>query len=183
MFKASAKTVSALRSMTFNQTMIRVKDQQKSMAFYRDVLGMTLIATRHFPQWNFSLYYLVSMPPGEAYTFSPESDKAQDYLKNGSYGCTLELTHNYGTESDDAFHYHNGNTDPLGFGHLGFLVHDVPAVLASLTCEPLYVNGTTSATITDPDGYHVQLQASPKKDGISFHHTMLRVSDMEKSKS
>ena len=33
----------------------------------------------------------------------------------------LELTHNHGTEKDDAFHVHTGNSEPLGFGHIGFL--------------------------------------------------------------
>lgn len=37
----------------------------------------------------------------------------------------LELTHNHGTEDDPAFAYHNGNTDPRGFGHVGFLCDDL----------------------------------------------------------
>ena len=31
----------------------------------------------------------------------------------------LELTWNYGTESDPNFNYHNGNDQPQGFGHIG----------------------------------------------------------------
>ena len=33
--------------------------------------------------------------------------------------ATLELTHNWGTESDDTT-FHSGNEDPKGYGHIGF---------------------------------------------------------------
>jgi lactoylglutathione lyase len=40
----------------------------------------------------------------------------------------LELTHNWGTESDESFPgYHSGNSDPKGFGHIGLAVPDVYA--------------------------------------------------------
>ena len=41
---------------------------------------------------------------------------------------TVELTYNYGTEKDDAFAYHNGNSDPRGFGHIGVAVDDLHKV-------------------------------------------------------
>lgn len=35
--------------------------------------------------------------------------------------CTtaLELTHNWGSETDDSFEVHNGNSEPKGYGHIG----------------------------------------------------------------
>ena len=39
----------------------------------------------------------------------------------------LELTHNWGAENDDAVKFHDGNTDPKGFGHIAFSVPDVHA--------------------------------------------------------
>ena len=47
-----------------------------------------------------------------------------------SQPATLELTHNWGTENDANFHYHNGNSDPKGYGHIGLAVPDVDAACA-----------------------------------------------------
>jgi lactoylglutathione lyase len=46
---------------TLAQTMLRVKDPAKSLAFYRDILGMNLLSERHIgvgQSWAFSLFFL-----------------------------------------------------------------------------------------------------------------------------
>ena len=76
----------------------------------------------------------------------------------------LELTHNWGTENDPDFHYHNGNDKPQGFGHIGFSVPDVYA--ASERLERLGVEFVKRpddgkmkglAFIKDPDGYWIEI--------------------------
>lgn len=52
---------------TLAQTMMRVKDPIKSLRFYRDLLGMTLLSTRHIgvgEDWGFSLYFLAHLAEG-----------------------------------------------------------------------------------------------------------------------
>lgn len=87
--------------------MIRVKDIEKSLKFYQDVLGMSLIRTSENPNAGFNLYFL-----GYPRELGPEG-------KTSNREGLLELTWNYGTEKDDSFRYHNGNDDPQGFGHIG----------------------------------------------------------------
>jgi lactoylglutathione lyase len=96
--------------MNFSQTMLRVKDPQKSMDFYK-TLGMKLL--REYHAGDFSLYFLGSNVE--------EGADVKDLFQP-----VLELTHNHGTETDDNFKHHNGNEEgKKGFGHIGFLVDDV----------------------------------------------------------
>lgn len=95
--------------------MIRVKDADKSLKFYQDVLGMSLVRTAENPEAKFNLYFL-----GYA---SPQATAAGD--KTPSREGLLELTWNYGTEKDPSFKYHNGNDQPQGFGHICAL-HGAP---------------------------------------------------------
>ena len=105
----------------FNQTMIRIKDPKKSLAFYTDILGMTLIDQKDFESGKFSLFFLTTLHDHE--TIPSGAEEKASWLSRAR--TVLELTHNWGTESDPDFSYHNGNAEPRGFGHLGFSVPNV----------------------------------------------------------
>jgi hypothetical protein len=93
----------------FSQTMLRIKDPAKSIAFYK-ALNMQVVREAHFD--SFSLYFLAS-PTGDV-----EDTKER-------FDPVLELTHNHGTESQDDFKHYNGNEEGRqGFGHVGFLVDE-----------------------------------------------------------
>merc|ERR1719377_126665 len=119
---------------------------------------------------------------------------------NTMSGCTIELTHNHGTESDDTFKVWNGNTGgdadgPLkadapafrGFGHIAFNCDDVYEA-----CSILEENGVKFqkkpdegrmkglAFALDPDGYWIEIVAREKglfKEPYNLSQTMLRVKD------
>jgi lactoylglutathione lyase len=98
--------------------MLRVKDPHASIQFYTEMLGMTLVDSFDFPQYQFSLYFLTSLPDGESYTLQPGTKEAHDYLFTME-GVALELTHNHGTENiDSTVKYHPGNQEKDGFGHI-----------------------------------------------------------------
>ena len=153
---------------TFAQTMLRVKDAEKSLHFYCDVLGMTLVSQSHMgvgEDWGFSLYFLA---------YLSEEEKARLTDSNGGevirnmFRPVLELTHNHGTESNADFAYHNGNdTDKgqlRGYGHVGYLVDDL-----STACQYLTESGVVFkkrpeeggmrelAFVYDPDNYWVEI--------------------------
>lgn len=141
-----------------NQTMLRIRDPERSVAFYRDVLGMTLLDRYDFPDMRFSLYFM-------GYSAEPiPEDEAQRVKWVFEQPALLELTHNWGTEDDAAFAYHNGNSDPRGFGHIGISVPDVYA--ACRRFEELGVefvkrpdDGAMKglAFVKDPDGYWIEI--------------------------
>eukprot|EP01041_Mallomonas_annulata_P006951 gene6951-14111_t len=123
-------TSTITKKYTFAQTMMRVKDPVKSLHFYRDILGMSLLAEKHMgvgEEWGFSLYFLAHLPHG---TIVPPhtSAEANDFMKE-MMGPVLELTHNHGTEKNTDFRYHNGNDQESGqlrgFGHIGMLVDNL----------------------------------------------------------
>lgn len=153
--------VPGTEGFVLNQTMLRVRDPQASLAFYRDVLGMTLLQQLDFAEMKFSLYFLAYLKDGEAVPQDP-AERARFIF---SRETTLELTHNWGTESDPDFAgYHNGNDAPRGFGHLGISVPDVATACARF--EQLGVpfkkrpqDGAMKeiAFITDPDGYWIEI--------------------------
>jgi lactoylglutathione lyase len=176
---------------TWQQTMLRIKDPTKSLAFYQDLLGFTLIDKLDFPQFTFSLYFLTTLPQGETYDLTPGSQEAHDYLWNME-GVTLELTHNHGTEEGDFKGYHPGNQDNDGFGHVAMNVDDVYAAsdkLEKAGCsfkkKPDEGRMKGLAFVYDPDGYWVELVKRGDnhciKNEMNFSQTMLRIKDPSKS--
>ncbi|EKX31876.1 hypothetical protein GUITHDRAFT_149019, partial [Guillardia theta CCMP2712] len=94
------------------------------------------VTRQQFPDMKFDLYFLSTLPANEKYELEPGSDAAHRYLWTMK-GTTLELTHNYGTETDEAFKYHPGNQvaaeslaspdeaqERDGFGHVAFNCND-----------------------------------------------------------
>ena len=85
----------------FNHSMIRIKDPQASIKFY-EFLGMKVINKISMPDAKFDLYFLAYDGPGAASKGNHWTDREG----------IVELTHNYGTESDPNFKVANGNSDP-----------------------------------------------------------------------
>jgi len=50
----------AAQRPSWQQTMLRVKDPEKSIAFYEKHFGFQLIDKFIFPQWKFSVYFLAT---------------------------------------------------------------------------------------------------------------------------
>jgi lactoylglutathione lyase len=88
--------------------MIRVKDAEKSLKFYQEVFGMSLMRKLENQAAKFNLYFL---------GYPGKQGMPVDNVTSNREGL-LELTWNYGTEDDENFKYHNGNDQPQGFGHI-----------------------------------------------------------------
>ncbi|XP_033102454.1 lactoylglutathione lyase-like [Anneissia japonica] len=153
------------KEFIMQQTMYRIKDPKVSLDFYTRVLGMRLLHTFDFPSMKFSLYFMGYCKPEDI-----PADRAERAKWCFQQSGTIELTHNYGTESDPEFKgYHNGNSEPKGFGHIGLSVPDVE--VACKRFEELGVKfikkpnaGTMKglAFIQDPDGYWIEILTAHK---------------------
>jgi lactoylglutathione lyase len=141
-----------------NQTMLRIKDPEASVPFYRDVMGMTLLDRYDFPALKFSLYFM-GYPNS-----TPPEERGARIKWVFEQPALLELTHNWGTETTPGQPYHDGNSDPRGFGHIGLSVPDVGAA-----CERFEQLGVEFvkrpddgamkglAFVKDPDGYWIEI--------------------------
>jgi lactoylglutathione lyase len=127
--------------MRILHTMLRVGDLQRSIDFYTNVMGMTLLRTSENPSQHYSLAFL-------GYGRNPEH-------------AELELTYNHGVSG-----YEMGTA----YGHLAIGVPDAYAACekirasgGNVTREPGPVKGGTTviAFVTDPDGYKVELIQRP----------------------
>ncbi|WFD29781.1 lactoylglutathione lyase [Malassezia sp. CBS 17886] len=129
-------------------TMIRVKDPKPSLDFYQNVLGMVLVDTRESS--DFTLYFL--------------GYEHQGGVPRGQREGLLELTWNHGTEKDPNFHYHNGNTDPKGYGHIGVSVDNIEAACErfdrlGVRWQKRLQDGKMKniAFMLDPDDYWIEI--------------------------
>ena len=122
--------------MRMLHTMLRVGDLQRSINFYRDVLGMKLLRTTDRPEQKYSL----------AFVGYDTEDRA----------AVLELTYNHGVER-----YELGTA----YGHVAIEVDDIRATCdavrargGKVTREPGPVKGGTTviAFVEDPDGYKIE---------------------------
>jgi lactoylglutathione lyase len=119
-------------------TMIRVRDLDRSLAFYTGHLGMKLLRRKEFPSGKFTLAFV---------GYGDEADQA-----------VIELTHNWGrTEA-----YEIGT----GFGHLAVGVPDIYGACERLGRAgvpiprppgPMAHGGSVIAFVEDPDGYKIEL--------------------------
>lgn len=149
----------ATNGFVFNQTMLRIADPVRSLDFYTRIMGMTLLKRLDFEDMKFSLYFLTT---GD--DFSDISDDASERTAQ-TFGrpAMLELTHNWGDTAENT-QYHNGNSEPRGFGHIGFHVPDLEAACErfealEVTFQKRPTDGSMKeiAFIKDPDGYWIEL--------------------------
>lgn len=123
--------------MRILHTMIRVGDLDRSVQFYTEVLGMTLLRRKDYPEGDFTLAFI---------GYGAESENS-----------VLELTYNWGKD-----HYDIGT----GFGHLAIEVDDVYQATEEIRqrggkilreAGPMNAGSTIIAFVEDPDGYQVEL--------------------------
>lgn len=148
------------RGFVLNHLMLRVKDPTVSLDFYTRVMGMRVLRKLDFADMKFSLYFLHKPVEGEA---PPEGDGERTAWMFGQRGV-LELTHNWGTESDADLKYHDGNAQPQGFGHICFSVPDLDAAIKWFDDNSVpYVKRPDQgkmkdvAFVKDPDGYWIEI--------------------------
>ena len=119
-------------------TMLRVKDLEKSIDFYTNILGMSLLRVQKFENGRFTLAFV-------GYG-SEETD------------AVLELTFNW----DEPSGYDLGR----GYGHMALGVPDIYSTCEQLRDAgakiirepgPMKHGSTVIAFIEDPDGYQLEL--------------------------
>ena len=123
--------------MRILHTMLRVRDLDRSLRFYTDVLGMRLLRRNDYPEGKFTLAFV---------GYGEESDTA-----------VLELTYNWGVDK-----YELGNA----FGHVAIAVDDAHKACEEVKrrggkvvreAGPMKHGATVIAFVEDPDAYKIEL--------------------------
>lgn len=148
------------QGFVLNHSMLRVKDPAVSLNFYTRVLGMRVLRKLDFAEMKFSLYFLARVNETDEI---PEDEGPRTAWTFSQAGI-LELTHNWGTENDPEFKYHDGNQQPQGFGHICFSVPDLAAAIrwfdenqVPYIKRPEQGKMKDVAFIKDPDGYWIEI--------------------------
>ncbi|KAF0191526.1 MAG: lactoylglutathione lyase [Gammaproteobacteria bacterium] len=122
--------------MRILHTMLRVRDLERSLEFYTDVLGMRLLRRQEYPGGRFTLAFV---------GYGEEAATA-----------VIELTHNW-----DVSDYQMGDA----FGHIAIGVDDVYAACDDIKrrggkvvreAGPMKNGTTVIAFVEDPDGYKIE---------------------------
>ncbi|MHA3059641.1 lactoylglutathione lyase [Acinetobacter sp. ANC 4636] len=123
--------------MRMLHTMLRVGNLERSLAFYTEVLGMTLLRRRDYEEGRFTLAFV---------GYGDEE-----------HNTVLELTYNWDTES-----YELGNA----YGHIAIAVDDAYQACDEIKARggkvvreagPMKGGVTVIAFVEDPDGYKIEL--------------------------
>ena len=127
--------------MRLLHTMLRVGDLERSIAFYTDVMGMTLLDRRDNTEYKYTLAFV-------GYGHNPEH-------------AELELTYNWGVSD-----YDMGSA----YGHIAIAVSDAASTCERIRSSggqvtreagPVKGGSTVIAFVTDPDGYKIELIQRP----------------------
>ncbi|XP_055854159.1 lactoylglutathione lyase-like [Episyrphus balteatus] len=147
------------KDFIFNQTMLRIKDPRKSLPFYTGVLGMKMLQKMDFPDGKFSVFMMGYENDADIPINSSQITQ-WTFTRKGA----LNLTHNWGTESDPDFKYNVGNSEPIDFGHIGVMVPDVYAACKKFDEQGVAFKKRPDdgrmkglAFVMDPDGYWIEI--------------------------
>jgi lactoylglutathione lyase len=117
--------------MKYLHAMVRVRDLDDSLSFYRDGLGLIETRRKDYPQGRFTLLYLAA----------PENPEAE-----------VELTYNYDPEDYGS---------ARNFGHLAFAVDDIYATCVHLQAMGVTINRPPRdghmAFVRSPDQVSIEL--------------------------
>jgi len=156
----SATTSEVTNDFVLNHSMLRIKDPKVSLDFYTRIMGMHVLRCLDFSEMNFSLYFLAKPDKNNP----PPEDIGERTQWVFNQKSILELTHNWGTEDQEDFKYHNGNALPQGFGHICFAVHDLDKAVewfdtnkVEFVKRPEQGKMKDVAFIKDPDGYWIEI--------------------------
>lgn len=130
--------------MRYLHAMVRVKDLDASMRFYRDLLGLVETRRADYEAGRFTLVYLAA----PADTARAEAEKSPE----------VELTYNWDDQD-----YDGGRN----FGHLAFQVDDIYVACQRLMDGGVVINRPPRdghmAFIRSPDGISIELLQSGER--------------------